>query len=145
MAQEASVASVALLVGRAVRREVVAFEQLYSLFIDRIYRYFLYRVGDGHRAEDLTSAVFLKAWHSIDRYQERGVPFGAWLYRIAHNVAVDHFRSQQAEIPLEDQALYLPSGDHVEDGLEKRFTQQQIRRALGGLKKDQRQVILLHF
>ncbi|MCZ6789836.1 MAG: sigma-70 family RNA polymerase sigma factor, partial [Chloroflexi bacterium] len=109
MEQQASLASVAFLVKRAIRREVAAFEQLYELFIDRIYRYLLYRVGDGHLAEDLTSAVFLKAWQSIEQYQERGVPFSAWLYRIARNAATDHFRASTVDIPLDGQETLLPT------------------------------------
>ncbi len=145
MAQPASLISVAFLVKGAVRREVAAFEQLYELFIDRIYRYFLYRVGDGHLAEDLTSTVFLKVWQSIDQYQERGVPFDAWLYKIARNVTADHFRAENGDVPLDAQDLVLPIGALLEDWGERRFTQEQVRRVLGSLTKDQRQVILLHF
>lgn len=144
MESQASIASVGL-VRRAVRREVAAFEQLYELFIDRIYRYLLYRVGDGHLAEDLTSAVFLKAWQSIDQYQERGVPFGAWLYKIARNLAIDHFRDDKGDVSLDGQEMVLPVGARVEDWAERRFTQKQVRQSLGRLKKDQRQVIVLHF
>ena len=145
MSQQASVASVASLVRRAVRREVVAFEQLYEFFIDRIYRFLLYRVGDSHLAEDLTSTVFMKAWQSIDRYQERGVPFGSWLYKIARNVVADHFRTDRGDVSLDGVAMVLPVGVDPSDSVEKRFTQKQIRQALGSLKRDQRQVIILHF
>ena len=145
MEQQANLAAVAFLVKGAIRREVTAFEQLYELFIDRIYRYLLYRVGDGHLAEDLTSAVFLKAWQSIEQYQERGVPFSAWLYRIARNVATDQFRTSTVDIPLDGQEMLLPAGAHIEDWVQRRFTQEQIRGALGALTEDQRQVIILHF
>jgi len=145
LVQQTSMASVAYLVTRAVQREVAAFEQLYELFIDRIYRYFLYRVGDDHLAEDLTSSVFLKAWQSIDKYQERGVPFGAWLYKIARNVTTDHYRNEKGDVSLDDQEVVLPLGVHEEEFVERRFTHTQIRQVLQSLKKDQRQVILLHF
>ena len=145
MVQQTRVASVASLVKKAVNRDVAAFEQLYSLFIDRIYKFFLYRVGDSHLAEDLTSTVFVKAWQSIDRYQERGAPFSAWLYKIARNSVVDHYRKDKENVSLDGQGMILPVGDDLSESVERRFTQKQIRTALGSLKKDQREVIILHF
>ena len=145
MVQQAQVGSVASLVRRAAHRDVAAFEQLYELFIDRIYRFFLYRVGDSHLAEDLTSTVFVKAWHSIDRYQERGVPFSAWLYKIARNAAADHFRAEKGDISLDGRGVVLPVGGDPSESVERLFTQEQIRKALGRLRKDQREVIILRF
>ena len=145
MVHQAGVASVASLVKRAVHRDVAAFEQLYELFIDRIYRFLLYRVGDSHLAEDLTSTVFVKAWRSIDRYQERGVPFSAWLYKIARNATADHFRAEKGDLSLDGLGMVLPVGDHASESVERLFTQNEIRKALGSLRKDQRGVIILRF
>src|SRR5216684_6449544 len=79
------------LVSRATRRDSAAFGVLYESHLDRVYRYIYYRVGSTAEAEDLSEQVFLKAWEAIERYEPRGVPFIAWLYRLAHNLVVDHY------------------------------------------------------
>ncbi len=75
-----------------------AFGRLYELYVDRIYNYIYYRVGNHHDAEDLTAKVFFRALNHIPRYKNNGAPFAAWLYRIAHNLVAnwhrDHSRRQ---------------------------------------------------
>ncbi len=83
------------LVALAVRRDAAAFGQLYELHLDSIYRYIYYRVGNAAEAEDLTEQVFLKAWEHIAAYDQRGLPFAAWLYRVAHNLVVDYRRTRR--------------------------------------------------
>ena len=73
------------LVVRSQKGDANAFGQLYDRFLPEIVRYLTYRVGNPDTAEDLAQQVFLKAWQAIPRYEERGVPFKAWLYRMAHN------------------------------------------------------------
>ena len=81
-----------------------AFSMLYERYVHRIYNYIFYRTGNPHEAEDLTSRVFHRALHHIARYDNRGVPFSAWLYRIAHNLVANWHRdnSRRKEVPLED-------------------------------------------
>ena len=69
-----------------------AFGMLYELHIDRIYNYVYYRVGNSHDAEDLTARVFFRAIQHIQNYQDQGVPFSAWLYRIARNMLANWYR-----------------------------------------------------
>ncbi len=88
------------LVKCAITGDTDAFGELYLLHLDAIYRYIYYRVGDTHDAEDLTEQVFLKAWEALPCYEQRGNPFTSWLYRIAHNVVVDHCRRQKPTIPM---------------------------------------------
>jgi DNA-directed RNA polymerase specialized sigma24 family protein len=76
---------------------------LYGASIDRIYRYVFFRVTDTELAEDLTSEVFLKAWENLRRYRPGG-PFIAWLYTIARNTVIDHYRTRKPSVPL-DQTL----------------------------------------
>src|SRR5688572_20597634 len=81
-----------------------ALEELYLLHFDRIYSYLHLSVGNRHDAEDLTTQTFLKMLESIKRFQWRSAPFSAWLFRIAHNLAMDHFRASrrwqpEAEVP----------------------------------------------
>lgn len=75
-----------------------AFGQLYELHVEKIYNYIYYRVGNRHDAEDLTAKVFYRALNHIPRFNQKGKPFVAWLYRIAHNLVAnwhrDHSRRQ---------------------------------------------------
>jgi len=81
------------LVARAQQGDRSALEELYLLHFDRIYGYLHLSVGNRHDAEDLTNQTFIKMLESIDRFRWRSVPFSAWLFRIAHNLAMDHFRA----------------------------------------------------
>ncbi|MEX2210901.1 MAG: sigma-70 family RNA polymerase sigma factor [Gaiellaceae bacterium] len=92
------------LVERAQGGDRDALEELYLLHFDRIYSFLHMRVGNRHDAEDLTTQTFLKMLESIGRFRVTAAPFSAWLFRIAHNLAMDHFRSSrrvqpEAEIP----------------------------------------------
>ncbi len=75
-----------------------AFSQIYTLYVEKIYNYIYYRVGNHHDAEDLTAKVFYRALNHLPHYKNKGVPFAAWLYRIAHNLVAnwhrDHNRHQ---------------------------------------------------
>src|SRR5512138_3465413 len=89
---------------RAAHGDAEAFSLLYERYVTRIYNYIYYRTGNPHEAEDLTSRVFHRALHHINHYDNRGVPFSAWLYRIAHNLVANWHRdnSRRKEVPLED-------------------------------------------
>src|SRR5215207_8406681 len=81
------------LVDRGQRGDRDALEEHYLLHFDRIYSYLHMSVGNRHDAEDLTTQTFLKMLESIGRFQWKSVPFSAWLFRIAHNLAIDFFRA----------------------------------------------------
>ena len=85
------------LVHRAQRHDAGAFGQLYEEHFDRIYRYIVLRVRNEADAEDLTQQVFLKALEHIGSYHYRGMPFASWLFRIAHNQVVDHWKKKSRE------------------------------------------------
>jgi DNA-directed RNA polymerase specialized sigma24 family protein len=87
--------SEAELVDLARRGDADAFGELYRLHLDAIYHYISKRVGERCEVEDLTQTVFLKAWQALEGYQPSAVPFRGWLYRIAHNKVVDHYRTQK--------------------------------------------------
>lgn len=78
--------------------------QIYEQYARAIYRYIYFRVHDAHLAEDLTADVFLRMLESIDRYEDRGLPISAWLYRIAHDRVIDMLRRKRRwlQIPLEN-------------------------------------------
>lgn len=74
-----------------------AFGLLYERYVDRIYSYVYYRIGSHHDAEDLTARVFYQAMRHIRRYVQRGAPFTAWLYRIAHNAVANWYRDRSRQ------------------------------------------------
>jgi RNA polymerase sigma-70 factor (ECF subfamily) len=99
-----STENVRKLVDRAQQGDRAALEELYLIHFDRIYSYLHVSVGNKHDAEDLTTQTFLKMLEAIDRFRWQSAPFSAWLFRIAHNLAMDHFRSRrrwqpEAEVP----------------------------------------------
>ena len=90
------------LVDRAQKGDRDALEELYLLHFDRIYSYLHMSVGNRHDAEDLTTQTFLKMLESIGKFRWRSAPFSAWLFRIAHNLAMDHFRANRRWQPEEE-------------------------------------------
>ena len=97
-----STENVRKLVDRAQQGEREALEELYLIHFDRIYGYLHVSVGNKHDAEDLTTQTFLKMLESIGRFRWQSAPFSAWLFRIAHNLAMDHFRARRRWQPEED-------------------------------------------
>lgn len=93
---------------RAIQGEGAAFANIYERFVSKIYNYIYYRVGNTNDAEDLTAKVFLRAYTHVGKYNQRGLPFSAWLYRIAHNLVANWYRdnSRRKDISL-DQPLQL--------------------------------------
>jgi RNA polymerase sigma-70 factor (ECF subfamily) len=97
-----------LLVERA-RTDPTAFAALYSKYADRMYNYIYQRTGNHADAEDLTARTFLRALVHLDSYVFRGVPFSAWLYRIAHNAVVNWYRDQRRHQVVALDALAMPA------------------------------------
>ena len=132
------------LLRRASQGDRDALAELYRRYVDAVYRYMYYRVRDHLLAEDLTAEVFAQVLRSISRYEERGLPFGAWLFRIAQACLVDHFRRDRvrATVELDEEAPALtdsePSPDRVLDELD-------FVALLQHLTDEQRQVVLLRF
>ena len=110
----------ASLVRRAQQRDPAALTQLYEENFDKIYRYVVLKIGDRTEAEDMTQQVFLNALKSISSFKWKGMPFSAWLFRIAHNQVVDYYRkkSRHATVPLEE-SLAAGGGDPVSEAERK--------------------------
>jgi len=125
-----------LAVARAKEGDADAFRFLYQRYSDNIYGYVRSIVRDDHEAEDITQHVFTKLMTSIAKYNDRGVPFFAWLLRLARNTAIDHLRSNRA-IPS-DEPFKVDS--EVDEPLENVLA---VREALAGLPDDQRLVVFL--
>jgi RNA polymerase sigma-70 factor, ECF subfamily len=88
----------------AAKADNAAFGPLYERYVGRIYNYLYYRTGNAHDAEDLTARVFQRALIGLERYTSRGLPFSAWLYRIAHNLVANWHRDQgrRQHLPLHE-------------------------------------------
>jgi RNA polymerase sigma-70 factor (ECF subfamily) len=90
-----------LLKGAHALAEEIDWEATYREYLPRVYNFFRYRLGDRALAEDLTAATFEKAWRGRSRFRRDLSAFSTWLFTIARNVAIDHFRKQEPDIPLE--------------------------------------------
>jgi RNA polymerase sigma-70 factor (ECF subfamily) len=134
------------LVERAQRGDRAALEDLYLIHFDRIYSYLHMSVGSRHDAEDLTTQTFVKMLESIGRFRWQAVPFSAWLFRIAHNLAMDHFRSRRRWQPEEE--IPEPSGAEETSAEEQALAsigQTGLMELIGRLSPEQRQVLTLKF
>jgi RNA polymerase sigma-70 factor (ECF subfamily) len=133
------------LVRRAQQRDQEAFAQLYEENFDKIYRYVVLRIGNKTEAEDMTQQVFLNAIKSISSFKWKGVPFSAWLFRIAHNQVVDYLRkkAKQATTIL-DQSL-ASSNLSPELVAEQSLDIERLLAATERLTPAQREVISLRF
>jgi RNA polymerase sigma-70 factor (ECF subfamily) len=131
------------LVGRAQEGDADAFGLLYDRFQPEILRYLTNQVGHRETAEDLAQQVFLRAWQAIPRYEQRGAPFKAWLYRMARNQVIDHFRRQRPTSDLEGIEVAEPA--EAEDRVLAAELRGRLRAALDGLSPDHREVLVLRF
>lgn len=132
---------------RRAQQEPEAFAQIYEEYFDKIYRYIVIRIGSEAEAEDLTQQVFLNALKSISSFKWRGVPFSAWLYRIAHNQVVDHLRkkTKHATESLDGMVKAVVSDDNPQMELERKVEIEQVLLATERLTEAQREVISLRF
>jgi len=130
-----------------IHEDPSAFGQLYERYVTKIYNYVYYRTGNHHDAEDLTGRVFYRALMHIDRFVDRGVPFSAWLYRIAHNLVAnwhrDHARRQ--ELSLEDITLTGALRETPEVATEANEDRAWLMRAIHTLPVERQELLILKY
>jgi RNA polymerase sigma-70 factor (ECF subfamily) len=134
------------LVARAQQGDREALEELYLLHFDRIYSYLHVSVGNRHDAEDLTTQTFVKMLESINRFRWQAAPFSAWLFRIAHNLAMDHFRASRRWQPEEE--VPEPPGEEemsAEQAAMQEIGRQSMLDLIERLSHEQQQVLTLKF
>ena len=119
-------------------------DALYELELPRILNFFRYRVGHGPEAEDLTSITFEKAWRARQRYRRDLASFRTWLYAIARNVAVDHFRQRREHAPIEE-AEGLAGGETPEDLAVRRSDVARLSHLLALLPDRERELLALKY
>ncbi len=122
------------------------FAHLYSCYVNKIFKYIYGKVGKTAEAEDLTAQVFMKAWQAIGRYRRTEYPFSAWLFRIAHNLVVDYFRTRRETLSIERLPFEIDAGtDSLDIVAQRTVTATDLRKAIAQLTEGQRQVIELKF
>lgn len=129
------------------KKDPVAFGVLYERHVDQIYQYIFYRTGNRQDAEDLTARTFFRALDKIDGYTYRGVPFSAWLYRIAHNLVANWHRDRRHRhlIPLDELVLKTSGRRAPERLVERNEREHALRQAISGLRGDRQQLLILKF
>lgn len=131
----------------AARANPAMFEPLYQRYVARIYRYFFFRVGREEDAADLTQQVFLKALNGLPSYRVQGVPFAAWLFRIAHHVASDTYRRRKEGVSWD----FVSDDDQLNSEVnpETIFLNQErladLRQVLTKLDPSKRELLALRF
>jgi RNA polymerase sigma-70 factor (ECF subfamily) len=135
-----------VLIARA-QNDPLAFAALYDLYVDRVYNYIYQRTGNHADAEDLTARTFLKAFLHLEGYTFRGIPFSAWLYRIAHNAVANWHRDRHRHQVVSLDAIEEYSrddarpDDSTQDGEEKKSLLEAIHR----LPAERQQLLVLKF
>jgi RNA polymerase sigma-70 factor (ECF subfamily) len=134
------------LVERGQAGDRAALEELYLIHFDRIYSYLHMTVGNRHDAEDLTTQTFLRMLESIRKFRFQSAPFSAWLFRIAHNLSMDHFRASKRWQPEEE--VPEPQGSEersAEDEALQSIGRQSMLELIDSLSHEQQQVLTLKF
>jgi RNA polymerase sigma-70 factor, ECF subfamily len=125
----------------AAQKDPRRFADLYEENFERVYAFVVRRVGDRNHAQDLTSEIFQHALANLQRFEWRGVPFAAWLYRIAANTVADHYQRAARERGGQSPSAVLTTDDDIEQ-IERRAS---LFRLVDRLPADQRRVIVMRF
>lgn len=134
----------AFLLAQSIQGKKEAFGALYERYLDEIQRYIFYRVASRFDAEDLTETVFLKAWEALPRFESAKVNLRAWLYRIAHNVVVDHYRTRKSDGALPESRL-RDSHPSPEQQSQIQDERHELAAAIQKLEANLQQVIVCRF
>lgn len=134
-----------VLITASIGRNAQAFATLYDSYLDRVYNYVYYRVGNRPDAEDLTQQVFLNAWNAIGRYKNTGATFIAWLLTIAHNLVVSFHRKSKETTYLELEPAAHQRWANPEAETLARNDRVAVRHAILRLKPEWQQVITMRF
>jgi RNA polymerase sigma-70 factor (ECF subfamily) len=136
----------ALLVEEA-RREPAAFGVLYERYVDRIYAYIYHRVGNMQEAEDLTARTFYRALDNLHSYEDRGAPFAAWLFRIAHNLMANWHRDRSRRRFLSLDRLWSQRAENAspEVQVEQEENREALWSAINRLPEERRNLLLWKF
>jgi len=134
------------IIERVKRGESSAFSALYTAYVGKIYRFIALKVSSVQEAEDLTHEVFLKALSNIRKYEKRGASFTSWLYEIARNKVIDHYRTKKVNVGLEVIDAEIVSEDvPLTQTLDNEFQNERVRQAILALPEEYQTVLILRF
>ncbi len=133
------------LLTQALAGNAEAFGDLYEQYLDVIYHYVFYRVNGRQEAEDLTEGIFLRAWQALDSNPPQEVSFRLWLYRIAHNAVVDHYRTRQEQVGLEAAVLVADPIEGPEATVARQERANALKQAMMQLPEDHQEVLTCRF
>ena len=122
-----------------------AFGKLYDTFLDAVYRFVYFRVSSREDAEDITESTFVSVFEHIGEYKEHGIPFEAWLFRIARNKLIDYYRKRKSGIPLETIAEMQDVHDGPEKQTEQALTKEIIMKSIRELPDSYQEIIILKY
>ncbi len=137
----------ARLLQAARQGDTLALGKLYECYAPRVFRFLFAHLDERMDAEDLTEEVFLRVWQALPEYQERGAPFGGFVFRVARNALFDHYRRsrrRQAPETLDEERLPAARSDRADDP-DAWFESAELRRLLAQLSEDQQTVLSLRF
>lgn len=126
------------------KESLEAFDTLYKFYLPKIYGYIMNRTGNKEITEDIVSQTFITAMLNLKKYKDRGVTFGAWLYKLAHNSFVDYFRKNKSKIELIDENI-ITNLIHQENEYEKIENKIIIRKALLKIPEQYQQILALKY
>jgi len=133
------------LIRRAQDGESIVVSEIYDRYQESIFRYLYYRVGDQQTAEDLTSEVFLRMIEKISYYQDQRSSFRAWLFQIARNLSIDHYRKLKSQNSIELEDDYPGREKEPLELIDRELTSEKLCQALVELPENQRDVIVMRF
>ncbi len=134
------------IIKKAQAGEAGAFGDIYDKYLPRIYRFIFVKVSRKEDAEDLSHQVFLSAWQNIQSFQFQGFPFSSWLYKIAWNAVIDHYRTRKPEESIETIAENaLSESPNFIKEIDIEIEIKIIRQAILKLEEDQQNVIIMKF
>lgn len=132
------------IIEQAVRGKASSFGLLYDRYQPQIYRFVYLKVSHREEAEDLTHQVFLQAWKHIETYRFQGFPFSSWLYRIARNQVIDHYRTKKIHFDIEEIEETRGEDFNIQE-LDVNLDMERVQHAIKKLPLDHQDVIIMRF
>lgn len=134
------------LIVSASEGDKAAFSALYDHYIAQIYRFVYLKTGSKPEAEDLTHDVFLSAWQNIGSYRHKGFPFSSWLYQIARNKVIDHYRTKKFTAPIDETTEALADLTIQADvATDQSMTLARIQSAMRELSDEHQNILIMRF
>ncbi len=121
-----------------------AYGMLYEQYAEVIFRYVYSHLDNRLDAEDLTEEIFLRAWRALPKYDERGLPFSAFLFRIARNSLIDYYRQRKVVQSIEDIEVQSKEAG-PEEAVDVRIEDRNLRETIAKLREDYRNVLIFRF